>query len=240
MLASLRGVLSVGLVADGAPRAAVRACRRLRCASPRGAAPAVEAPPDAAVDGRPSMDEIVNVCKRRGFIFQSSEVYGGFAGFFDYGPLGVELRANIKKAWWRDMVHRREDVVGLDSSIIAAPAVWQASGHVDGFSDPMVDCKESKLRYRADQLFWARADVDGETLGYVSVLESGEMEAEALAMAKKMKKKASARLGPQFCPQFGAIRRNSLTPHAPPSTGGGTHTEAGGARGRAAEAAGRA
>ena len=190
MLASLRGVLSVGLVADGAPRAAVRACRRLRCASPRGAAPAVEAPPDAAVDGRPSMDEIVNVCKRRGFIFQSSEVYGGFAGFFDYGPLGVELRANIKKAWWRDMVHRREDVVGLDSSIIAAPAVWQASGHVDGFSDPMVDCKESKLRYRADQLFWARADVDGETLGYVSVLESGEMEAEALAMANKMKKKA--------------------------------------------------
>ena len=205
MLASLRGVLSVGLVADGAPRAAVRACRRLRCASPRGAAPAVEAPPDAAVDGRPSMDEIVNVCKRRGFIFQSSEVYGGFAGFFDYGPLGVELRANIKKAWWRDMVHRREDVVGLDSSIIAAPAVWQASGHVDGFSDPMVDCKESKLRYRADQLFWARADVDGETLGYVSVLESGEMEAEALAMANKMKKKARA----QFWRNSGAIRRNS-------------------------------
>ena len=91
------------------------------------------------------------------------------------------------------MVHRRDDVVGLDSSIISSPQVWQASGHIDGFSDPMVDCKESKLRYRADQLFWARADVDGETLGYVSVLESGEMEAEALAMANKMKKKASAR-----------------------------------------------
>ena len=82
----------------------------------------------------------------------------------------------------------------------------------------MVDCKESKLRYRADQLFWARADVDGETLGYVSVLESGEMEAEALAMANKMKKKASAQFRRNSA-QFGAIRRNSLTPHAPPSTG---------------------
>ena len=103
------------------------------------------------------------------------------------------------------MIQRREDMVGLDSSIIAAPAVWQASGHVDGFSDPMVDCKESKLRYRADQLFWARADVDGETLGYVSVLESGEMESEALAMANKMKKKASAQFWRNSA-QFGAIR----------------------------------
>ena len=94
----------------------------------------------------PTMDEVVNVCKRRGIIFQSSEIYGGFAGFFDYGPIGVELRANIKKAWWRDMIQRREDMVGLDSSIIASPKVWAASGHLDGFSDPMVDCKESKAR----------------------------------------------------------------------------------------------
>lgn len=136
------------------------------------------------------MDDVVNVCKRRGFIFQSSEVYGGYAGFFDFGPLGVELRQNIKKAWWRDMVHRRDDVVGVDSSIISAPAVWKASGHVAGFSDPMVDCKESKLRYRADQLFWAKATVDGELLGYVSVLESGTMEEEARASAEKMKRKA--------------------------------------------------
>lgn len=104
------------------------------------------------------------------------QVYGGFAGFFDYGPLGVELRANIKKAWWTDMVHRRDDIVGLDSSIIASPQVWRASGHVDGFSDPMVDCKVSKLRYRADQLFWARAEVDGELLGYVSLLETDDMQ----------------------------------------------------------------
>lgn len=92
------------------------------------------------------MDDIVSLCKRRGFVFPSSEVYGGYAGFYDYGPLGVELRSNIKKAWWRDFVQRREDIVGLDSAIIGSPAVWRASGHVDGFSDPMVDCRESRLR----------------------------------------------------------------------------------------------
>eukprot|EP00966_Prymnesium_polylepis_P322832 7379068-Prymnesium_polylepis.1 len=123
------------------------------------AAPPPAAPPkfDPAVG--PTMDEVVNVCKRRGFIFQSSEIYGGFAGFFDYGPLGVELRNNVKKAWWAHHIHRREDMVGLDSSIIGSPKTWKASGHLDGFSDPMVDCKESKLRYRADQLFWSRAEV---------------------------------------------------------------------------------
>ena len=99
------------------------------------------------------MEEIVALCKRRGFIFQSSEIYGGINGFFDYGPLGVELRKNIKDAWWEDMVRRRDDVVGLDSSIIMNPEIWRSSGHVDGFSDPMVDCRESKMRYRADQLF---------------------------------------------------------------------------------------
>ena len=138
------------------------------------------------------MDEVINVCKRRGIIFQSSEVYGGYAGFFDYGPLGVELRANIKKAWWRDMVHRRDDVVGIDASIIGSPKIWQASGHVDGFSDPMVDCKTSKLRYRADQLFWARAEVDGELLGYVSLLETDGMQELAVAAAEKLKRKAKA------------------------------------------------
>ena len=138
----------------------------------------------------PTMDEVINVCKRRGIIFQSSEVYGGFAGFFDYGPLGVELRANIKKAWWQTMVHRRDDVVGLDSSIIGSPQVWKASGHVDGFSDPMVDCKVSKLRYRADQLFWARAEVDGELLGYVSLMETDDMQTLATEAAEKLKRKA--------------------------------------------------
>jgi len=114
----------------------------------------------------------------------------GFAGFYDYGPLGVEMKNNIKKIWWRDMVHRRDDVVGLDSSIIASPSIWKSSGHIDGFSDPMVDCKVSKLRYRADQLFYGKVQMtDGEVLGYVSVMESGTMQEEADKAAKKMKKK---------------------------------------------------
>ena len=96
-----------------------------------------------------TMEDIVNLCKRRGFIFQSSEIYSPMAGFYDYGPLGVELKNNIKKIWWRDMVQRREDIVGLDSSIIASPAIWQASGHIEGFSDPMVDCRQSKVSYFA-------------------------------------------------------------------------------------------
>jgi len=149
-----------------------------------------EAPAAPEVDAGPTMEEVINVCKRRGIIFQSSEVYGGYAGFFDYGPLGVELRQNIKNAWWRDMVHRRDDIVGLDSSIIASPKIWKASGHLDGFSDPMVDCKTSKLRYRADQLFWARAEVDGELLCYVSMLETDDMESLAYDAADKLKKKA--------------------------------------------------
>ena len=99
-----------------------------------------------------SMEALASLCKRRGFIFQSSEIYGGINGFWDYGPLGVELKRNIKDAWWRAMVQDREDIVGLDSSIIMHPRVWEASGHSQGFTDPMVDCKKCKSRWRADQL----------------------------------------------------------------------------------------
>lgn len=99
------------------------------------------------------MDKLVSLSKRRGFIFPSSEIYGGINGFWDYGPLGVELKRNIKDAWWRDNITMREDMVGLDCSIIMNPRVWEASGHVGGFSDPLVDCKATKERYRADQLF---------------------------------------------------------------------------------------
>ena len=99
------------------------------------------------------MDKLVSLCKRRGFIFPSSEIYGGINGFWDYGPLGVELKRNIKEAWWRDNVQMRDDMVGLDCSIIMNPRVWEASGHVGGFSDPMVDCRATKERYRADQLY---------------------------------------------------------------------------------------
>ncbi|MFW2480120.1 MAG: glycine--tRNA ligase, partial [Lentimonas sp.] len=144
------------------------------------------------------MENIVGLCKRRGFIFQSSEIYGGYNGFYDYGPLGVELRNNIKQAWWRDMVQRRDDIEGLDSTIIMHPKIWKASGHVDGFSDPMVDCKESKLRYRADQLFFAPVKVDGETIGYVSVVECIDQQEIAEKAAAEMKRKMAKQgeLGP--------------------------------------------
>ncbi|MCI0457405.1 MAG: glycine--tRNA ligase [Gemmataceae bacterium] len=106
------------------------------------------------------MDKLVSLCKRRGFIFQSSEIYGGLNGFWDYGPLGVELKKNIKDAWWQDMVRNPPpgpdgeeiQMVGLDCAIIMNPKVWEASGHVGGFADPMVDCKACKSRFRADQL----------------------------------------------------------------------------------------
>ncbi len=100
----------------------------------------------------PNFDVIVSLAKRRGFVFPSSEIYGGMAGFWDYGPLGVELKNNVKAAWWRHMVHLRDDVVGIDASIIMSPKVWEASGHVAGFSDPMVDCRSCKHRFREDEL----------------------------------------------------------------------------------------
>jgi glycyl-tRNA synthetase len=98
------------------------------------------------------MEKIVALCKRRGFIFQSSEIYGGLNGFWDYGPVGAELKRNIKDAWWNDVVRKRTDVVGVDCSIIMHPKVWEASGHTESFTDPMVDCKKCKGRWRADQL----------------------------------------------------------------------------------------
>jgi glycyl-tRNA synthetase len=153
------------------------------------------------------MEAVVSLAKRRGFIFPSSEIYGGLNGFFDYGPLGVELKKNIRDCWWNDLVRRRNDIVGLESSIIMHPKVWEASGHVAGFTDPLVDCKVSKQRYRADQLFFAQVEglfatetTGAETLeykpiGYVCVLEASETEmtAEAAKQAEKLKFKHRAR-----------------------------------------------
>lgn len=99
-----------------------------------------------------SMDKIVSLCKRRGFIFQSSEIYGGLNGAYDYGPLGVQLKNNIRDAWWKEMTQIHDDIVGLDASILMHPRVWEASGHVSNFTDPMVDCKQCKSRFRADQI----------------------------------------------------------------------------------------
>jgi glycyl-tRNA synthetase len=109
------------------------------------------------------MDTIVSLAKRRGFVFPSSEIYGGFGSTWDYGPLGVELKRNIKNLWWRDMVQLRDDMVGLDSAILMSPLVWQASGHLTEFSDPMVDCKVCRHRFRADHIEGERCpDCGGE------------------------------------------------------------------------------
>lgn len=108
------------------------------------------------------MDTLVSLCKRRGFIFQSSEIYGGFGSAWDYGPLGVELKRNIKDVWWRDLVQNREDIVGLDASILMSPQVWIASGHVEKFTDPLVDCKSCQRRFRADQVGDRCPECDGE------------------------------------------------------------------------------
>lgn len=167
------------------------------------------------------MEEIVGLCKRRGFIFPSSEIYGGYNGFYDYGPLGVELRNNIKQAWWRDMVQRRDDIEGLDSSIIMHPDIWKASGHVDGFSDPMVDCKESKLRYRADQLFFASVVVDDETIGYVSVLESPDQQETAEKAAHELKRRAARQgtLAPVILKDYTAATAEEYDLIPSPATG---------------------
>ena len=98
------------------------------------------------------MDKIVSLAKRRGFIFQSSEIYGGINSCYDYGPLGVELKRNVKDIWWKSMVYDRSDVEGIDASILMHPRVWEASGHVEGFTDPLIDCKVCKTRFREDQV----------------------------------------------------------------------------------------
>ena len=98
------------------------------------------------------MEKIVALCKRRGFIFQSSEIYGGLSSAWDYGPLGVELKRNVKNAWWKSVVHERDDMVGLDASILMHPQVWKASGHIDNFEDLVVDCKKCKAWIRVDKI----------------------------------------------------------------------------------------
>jgi glycyl-tRNA synthetase len=136
-----------------------------------------------------TMGKIISLTKRRGFIFQSSDLYGGMNGFFDYGPLGVELKRNIREAWWHDVVRRREDVVGLEAAIVSPPQVWEASGHIAGFSDPMVDCRESKMRFRADQLFFAAVTADGSPIGHVCVQECDDVEGAVARAADDLQRK---------------------------------------------------
>lgn len=207
LLVAFSASASGAAIRFGARSRAVPAARRLvrraatTDASSETAAPTGPTDVKTILECNKDMSDIVSLCKRRGFVFPSSEIYSGFAGFFDYGPLGVELRNNIKKAWWQDMVQRRDDVVGLDSSIIGSPRIWEASGHVAGFSDPMVDCKETKQRFRADQLFYSKvSDASGAHAGYVSLLECADMEAVAAKAAgqllKKLKLTGPAQLTP--------------------------------------------
>jgi glycyl-tRNA synthetase len=98
-----------------------------------------------------TIESIVSLCKRRGFVFQSSSIYGGFAAIYDYGPLGIELKNQISQYWWKEMTHFHENIVGLDSGILMHPKIWEASGHVGAFNDPLIDCKKCKARYRADE-----------------------------------------------------------------------------------------
>ena len=129
------------------------------------------------------MDKLVALCKRRGFIFQSSEIYGGIGGFWDYGPLGVDLKRNVKAAWWEDVVRKNDNIVGLDCSIIMNPKVWEASGHVGGFSDPMVDCKECKARFRTDKVAMVALAKGDNVLLATAVEADDDNEALAAALA---------------------------------------------------------
>ena len=155
------------------------------------------------------MEKLVSLCKRRGFIFPSSEIYGGLNGCWDYGPLGVELKRNIKEAWWRDNITGHDDLtvlngapstfemVGLDCSILMNPRVWEASGHVGGFSDPMVDCKETKKRYRADQLSVLEItgdDIDTSSYPLYSCADDGDsIDKATRKLAKYLKNKELAK-----------------------------------------------
>ncbi|MEE2644883.1 MAG: aminoacyl--tRNA ligase-related protein, partial [Myxococcota bacterium] len=136
------------------------------------------------------MQKIVSLCKRRGFVYQSSEIYGGLRSAYDYGPLGVELKENLKRLWWRSMVHRREDVVGLDASIMMHPKVWEASGHLSGFSDPLVDCLICKERFRADN---APTTEEGSPL--------------VLSFADKGRAKVALNWLEENAPEQGAVRK---------------------------------
>jgi len=122
------------------------------------------------------MEKLVSLCKRRGFIFQSSEIYGGINGFWDYGPLGAELKRNVKELWWNRMIRHRDDVVGLEATIIMHPQIWRASGHVDTFSDPMCDCLLTRKRFRADQV-----DVQSGTAYWYTGAESEALSQPELA-----------------------------------------------------------
>jgi len=132
------------------------------------------------------MEKIVSLSRRRGFVFPSSEIYGGLSSCWDYGPLGIELKRNIKEAWWRAMVQERDDIVGLDTSILMHPQVWAASGHLEGFADPLVECQNCHQRFRPDQVLVSPVYAgDGRFAGYVSGLNSEELKKKSEELLSK-------------------------------------------------------
>ena len=170
-----------------------------------------------------SLETLTALCKRRGFIFQSSEIYNGINGFWDFGPLGTELKNNLRDAWWHDMVRNPPlgpdsemlDIVGVDSAIIQNPKVWQASGHLGGFNDPMADCRETKARYRADHLFvYVPASGEGDAFAF--------LEGEPAVAEKRIKKQAKS--DPSA---YKVVPFNELDVELIPSVWGPDATEAG-------------
>lgn len=153
-------------------------------------------------------EKIVSLSKRRGFVFQSSEIYGGLNGCYDYGPLGVELLRNIKEAWWKDMTYR-ENIEGIDASILMHPRVWEASGHVENFSDPMVDCKSCKSRYRVDVLYELVSNKVKDAIYKKAVAIDKSIDGHPEKAAEIFSEKTNQFLDEIVCPNCG--NRNSFT-----------------------------
>ncbi len=151
------------------------------------------------------MEKIVSLCKRRGFIFQSSEIYGGLNGFWDYGPLGAELKRNLRDTWWRAMMRERDDVVPLDASIIMHPAVWKASGHVDTFSDPMSTCKHCKKLVRADQV-WSMLGEQAWTQSLAGLFDVWTRSMDSADLLRWAERK-----GKQMAPNLALVRNPQVT-----------------------------
>ena len=153
----------------------------------------------------PLMEKIVSLCKRKGFIFQSSEIYGGINGFWDYGPLGAELKRNLRETWWRAMTRDREDVVGLDATIIMHPAIWKASGHVDTFADPMSTCKSCKKLVRSDQ-WWSLMAEQPWVQSLAGVADVATQTFDGPALLRWAEKK-----GKQYAPNLALVRNPQVT-----------------------------
>lgn len=161
-----------------------------------------------------NLEALTSFAKRRGFVFQASEIYGGLAGFWDYGPLGVELVNNIKASWWREFVNKRPDMVGLDTAIIQNPTLWQASGHVDEFVDPMVDDKITKKRYRADHL----AGIDTTDLAKLKQALKGIKSPDGNELTEPRM------FNLMFTTKVGAVTEEAAETYLRPETAGGIFT----------------